>query len=715
MPATSLIRVLELDRSGMETVREATQKGDDEFYEELLAYYRRRADELWFPPPPPRNPDYQDEVAELCLAKTIPVRDGKHYIDMSGGYDWLAAPAGDLEDTCQLTRQAYLVNLANAWWHTQRPEYAQEALAMFDDFITHVLPVEHDLVNYWQIKRSGWRPLEVAIRLQSWFNALGKLIRSPEFPTRLWARILFSIYQHAEYLLRYRWDHGNHAFSEATTEVFAGILWPEFKQAKQWLEDGRRFLIDSFDKQHYPDGVCTEMSLGYHRSVPTTLMDWMELLSYKGRDDLLPDELREKVHTAVRADMKTIKPDGTVAHFNDTQTGSHLAFLARGADLFEDPELQYAATQGQSGQEPDFTSTFLPDGRWVTMRTGWDRAAWHLIFDAGPVGIAHQNPNALSCEVYAYGKTLLTNNGPFRYSTSPEADWHRWSRYFRDEARANNTLTLRGQSQLLNDTTGDMVLHPQFDYAWGIRRGFTDAADVTHIRQILFVKGRYWLIRDLVIGEGQVEPEVYWHLEPGEHHFDANAGVLCSAWGGPNVTLAMPTNSGLTLEVVEGRDEPIDGWFSSRYEEKVPAPVLIASRMGKPPLSFETAICPGHEDAPRIEVERIAEDGTGIALMVRTERGTDWALFNCPNTEREMQSLGPWQTDAECLWIEGGDESLRVWASGLSRLYHEQQCVLECDGAIRGIELRPSGEGGYKVMLADWPTDIRSEVSLRLA
>ncbi len=711
MPADSLIPVLDLDQPGMKSVREAVEAGHEAFYRELLAYYRSRADDIWFPPPP-KDVNFHDEVADQAVAKQIHIRG--EVVDTSPVYDWQAAPAGDLESTCHLAWQHFLVNLADAWWHTGREEYAEEALRALEDFVTRVAPVEYDIVNYWQIKRSGWRELEVSVRLaESWPAALSKLVRYEHLCPRLWAWIIWSVYQHAEYLLRHRCFVANHAFTNASALVTAGLVWPEFKRAQTWVEAGRKFLGEAFDEEYFADGFCKEMAMCYHGAALGCYTSLMPLLAYKQREDLLPPEMPKKLHNAVRARLKTLKPDKTVGYFNDSWAS--VDGLREQAEMFDDPELLYVATDGKSGTRPGFTSVFLPDSCWVTMRTGWDRDAWHLIFDAGPVGIAHQNHNALSLEVYAYGKTLLTNNGPFRYSTSPEADWHRWSRYFREQARANNTLTLHGQTQLLRDADGQMVIHPRFDYARGIFTGYTKAADVTHVRQILFVKGRYWLVRDLVRGDGGQQPEVYWHLRPGPHSFAPESGSFASNnEPGPNVAVVMASSPALHLEVVEGREEPIDGWFAPAFVDKYPAPVLIASRIGELPLSFETLIQPAAEQAPVAAVRRLTQTEATVVIEIETSAGVDLAIFQDTVADHgQIAEWAPWSTDAECLWVEGSEDGERIWASGVSRLYRDGQCVLESEDKISGVELRPIVEG-YLLSLADGPGRIKSDVHLEL-
>ncbi|MFP3903513.1 MAG: heparinase II/III family protein [Armatimonadota bacterium] len=709
MPIRSLKEVLDLQRPDLETVRNA--ETDEEFYRLLLEYFREDADRLWYPPEP-KNPDFEDQTAELCVKKKIPIRE--HLVDVSGGYDWVAAPAGDLENACVMTRMWFLANLGEAWWHTGDNRYAEEALAMFDDFITHVLPVENDMVNYWQIKRSGWRPLEIAIRLNgSWPKALQYLLTYPEFPARLWAWILYSVHQHAEYLMRYRWDHGNHAFTEAIALAAAGTRWPQMRDAEKWAHEGAGYLVDSFDEQHYPDGACTEMSLGYHRSVPSSSMALIRWLEYCGREDLLTDVFRQKVHEAVRAGMKTIKPDNTVAHFNDSQWADHSDFFLEGAEMFDDAELRYVGTHGQEGTLPSFTSVFLPNSRWVSMRTGWDEDDWHLIFDPGPVGIGHQNPNALSLEAYAFGRTLVTNTSAFRYRTSPQTPWHDFADYFQCQARANNCLTLEGQSQVLNDSQGDMVIHGDFDYAVGERRGFTDAPDVRHIRQVLFIKKRYWVIRDLVLSEEEQTPEVYWHLRPGGWSFDAGEAVLKSSYdGGGEVTVAMACEGGLDARVYEGQEDPINGWYSGHIGVKHPAAAMMACRSGSCPLSFETLIQPGRDEAPDADIERLATHDNAVTVAIHSDGATNAALFSPPDSGDYQ--LGALTTDAECLWADSAQKPHEIIACGASRVLLDGRIILECDRRVRGVRLVREGEG-YTLSLADGPQHITSEFSLTLA
>jgi len=64
--------------------------------------------------------------------------------------------------------------------------------------------------------------------------------------------------------------------------------------------------------------------------------------------------------------------------------------------------------------------------------------------------------------------------------------------------------------------------------------------------------------------------------------------------------------------------------------------------------------------------------------------------------------------------VEGSEDGERIWASGVSRLYRDGQCVLESEDKISGVELRPIAQG-YLLSLADGPGRIKSDVHLELA
>jgi hypothetical protein len=176
--------------------------------------------------------------------------------------------------------------------------------------------------------------------------------------------------------------------------------------------------------------------------------------------------------------------------------------------------------------EPAKTSVPFFDGGYFVMRDGWSRESNYLLFDCGPHGAlncGHAHADALSIDVAANGRTVLVDPGTCTYTGSKDLrDWFRSS-------QAHNTVSLDGESSSLPDgpftwkTNGQCTLNKwmsekRFDFVSGQHDGYVRLPDPATIkREILFVKGDYWIVRDTVTSSGEHRVDVRFHFAPGSN------------------------------------------------------------------------------------------------------------------------------------------------------------------------------------------------------
>lgn len=170
--------------------------------------------------------------------------------------------------------------------------------------------------------------------------------------------------------------------------------------------------------------------------------------------------------------------------------------------------------------EPEKTSVPFFDGGYFVMRDGWSRESNYLLFDCGPHGslnCGHAHADALSIDVAANGRTVLVDPGTCTYTGSKDLrDWFRSS-------QAHNTLTVDDESSSLPGgpftwkTTAQCTLQKwigekRFDFVSGQHDGYMPT---TVKREVLFIKGDYWIIRDTVASSGEHRVDVRFHFAPG--------------------------------------------------------------------------------------------------------------------------------------------------------------------------------------------------------
>ena len=229
-----------------------------------------------------------------------------------------------------------------------------------------------------------------------------------------------------------------------------------------------------------------------------------------------------------------------------------------------------------------------------------------LTFDHGPLGLPplynHGHADALSITLAVNGRPMLVDPGTYRYNGVPE-----WRRYFKG-TRAHNTVTVDGHDQAVQET-GFIWSHPfkatlarvaEIGHAV-ILEGWHDGykrlkEPVIHHRIVFFLDDRYFLIRDIFVGEGVHDFELNYHLHPAAAVTSENDWWMIDH-GGERVFIKLLTGGSFNLKM--GQENPPFGWFSRAYGLKVKSAVLNCLQRGESGrISFLTAILVNYPAGP---------------------------------------------------------------------------------------------------------------------
>jgi len=139
------------------------------------------------------------------------------------------------------------------------------------------------------------------------------------------------------------------------------------------------------------------------------------------------------------------------------------------------------------------------------MRSGWDKDANYLCFDAGPLGYGHVHQDKLNVVVWSYGREILFDGGGGNYENS------QWRRYDTDTFSHNTILVDKlPQRRSTRDRWAGVSKEPMdahwkstdvYDFASGIYNegyGKEDNRPMRHTRQVLFIKPDMFLIADIL-------------------------------------------------------------------------------------------------------------------------------------------------------------------------------------------------------------------------
>jgi hypothetical protein len=522
------------------------------------------------------------------------------------------ASVGDAKVTWELNRHQHLVTLAKAYRFTGDFRFASELLSQW---------------QHWQRENPyprgiNWASsLEVAFRSLSWlwvyFLLKGTPSITPEFREQ-WLRAMALSGRHIELYLSTYFSPNTHLLGEAVALFFIGTLCPELRSASRWQQQGWEVVLRESEKQVRPDGFYFEQSTYYHVYALDFLMHADVLASLN--DMPFPPGFARKLEQMLDA-LALLCRAGAPPRWGDDDGGrafdplrnraEHLSDpLATGAILFNRADFKFLAgglreetlwLTGETGaaefdrieaKQSDMTSVALSDSGLYVMSSGERKL--QAIIDAGPHGAlagGHGHADALSLTVHADERELLGDPGTFEYvSAGDERD------QFRGTA-AHNTLRLdrRNQSEpkgpfawrhLANVAAERWVTGETFDLFVGNHDGYSQPGNpAIHRRWVFFRKPKFWLVRDLVVGSGQHEIDISWHLNPELSSTNRSEDrFFCSGTKGGIALFSAEENS--WFKTAE------EGIWSAAYGSRQPATEIRFTTVTTLPAEFATLLAP---------------------------------------------------------------------------------------------------------------------------
>jgi hypothetical protein len=561
---------------------------------------------------------------------------------------------GDHKVIWELSRQQYLVTLAQAWRLTGEARYAQGAARLLAAWLGGNPPT----------RGINWASaLEVAFRAIAWTWTLHLLADAPAPDAALRARAVASLDAHARHLERYLstyFSPNTHLTGEALGLLYVGVACRELPRAARWRETGTRVLVEQATRQIRPDGTYFEQTTWYQHYTAEFYQHALALWDAEGTG--IPDEVRERAARAADVVLHLLRPDGTIPRIGDDDGGRTLILDGARPGDFRDTPAVAAARGGRAdvaavigelppaaawllgpdgvrrydalraaAAAPPHPSRAFPDGGLHVLRDGWGGDASVLAVDAGRHGeltSGHSHADALAFDLVVRGRPALVDPGTYRY-VGPERD--RWR-----HASMHNTVTLDGASASQPDGwfRWRTVAHAR-PLAWADlgavvclvaeAEGWAErGAPATHRRVVLARRGEYWLVLDRVRAAGPFVLGVHfrgaaglrgercavdqWRLHDGD-------GVLLDVRVTPGGAGAL--HSGTSAE--SGAFVEHDGWESRAYGARVAAPAAEWRAHGADAASVATLLAPGAADR-RSSLWTIAADDAGWRLDGDGER-----------------------------------------------------------------------------------------------
>lgn len=639
-----LFGLLNLELPGLEKVKEAVAENDLESAKELMAdYLRHRTSVPWrFDPHNiDRKVGHNKSYADGTVAGEVRVI-GVPYTFENGDIDWFYNPTleedndlpNDNEWQWQLGRMGYWSNLGRTYWATGDELYAQTFVKHLRSW-TKQCPRSHDSGNY---ASSAWRTIECGIRMGgSWPDAYHRFLHSPSFTDEDIILYLKSCTEQAQHLREHP-TTGNWLTMEMSGLYNVGAVFPELKEAAEWRKFAIGQLYEELDKQFLPDGAQIELTPGYHQVALSNTLKIPDIANVVDQLDELPDDYIAGTERAFNYNMYLMTPDRDMPRFNDSWHVNVPGYMRTAIRIFPEREdFRWIATDGKEGEPPSELSYPFHYAGYYAMRSGWDKEANYLCFDAGPVGYGHIHEDMLNIVVWSYGREILFDGGGGNYERSE------WRRYDTDTF-SHNTVLVDGLPQRRSTRNrwagvskepidAGWISNGSYDFASGTYDkgyGSRDNFLATHTRRVLFIKPDMFLIADTLKPNNDEEHtyQARWHLIPTATEFDKNTAIVTTMDKElSNLAIVPLMTDGLTVKVISEQKEPeLLGWWVQKGKAHKPATTVIHDLKGVGVKHFLTLLLPlkAGEDNPVVDVkcgdageyEVIMKDGRKIAISV---------------------------------------------------------------------------------------------------
>jgi len=544
--------------------------------------------------------------------------------------------AGDPKVIHELNRHQHIVALAKAYFLTGDGRYSREALTQMDGWIDQN---PRSMGINWQSS------LEIAIRVISWMWAIFLLLPSESLTHAVAARIGRSLFAQIDHIDRFPSlfsSPNTHLIGEATALFVAGTVFQGVEQAGRWQKKGADWLIQEMELQVTRDGVHGELSSYYHCYTVDFLLQALTISELNGFE--FPKWMWKRLDQMIEFLVHFTRDDGNLPLVGDDDGGRALAIVSRDYRSCRfDEELFWLLGEDVARPLPNETHAFYSEAGYAIQRSGWGPHESQVIFDCGGLGMlngGHGHADALSLVMNVGGTQILADPGTCVYNGSPE-----WRNFFRS-TRAHNTVVVDDSDQSVPDGTFRwrrkarcrVVQHipgADFDYVEAEHDGYRDAPhNIMHRRHVLHVRPALWVVADDLQGLPDTHLfDSYFHFPPDTRlcvDQENDSAVRVNARSdSARLDLLMCTSAAVSGKTIEGQTDPIQGWVSSLYGNKSPAPALRMRMQTPAPASSMFILRPSHAgaDSDQPIVMRPVCIQQGSALACEAEYGDVTDIF----------------------------------------------------------------------------------------
>ena len=607
--------LINLDYPGLEKVKAACSRQKWEAAaQELLNYYRSRTG-ITHPDIDLKNLTISKEEqkwADDALEHTFFVHKGyQPSYNYGKDINWEYWPVKDNELRWQLHRHKWFTPMGKAYRISGDEKYAKEWVHQYMDWVqknplVNMKQEEFELVSAGEVKEDAdnvyfaWRQLEVSNRLQDQTCQFLLFCSASAFTPEFLTEFIVNYHRHGAHLLKNYSAEGNHLLFEAQRMVYAGVFFPELKDAAIWRESGINILNREIKKQVYNDGGQYELDPHYHLAAINIFCKALRMADCNGFRNEFPSEYLDTVKNMIAFYANICFPDYTNPCFSDAKLGDYQAELANYRDwlaLFPDCDwIRYYATEGREGAPFPYLSHGALTSGFFTFRNGWKKDATVMVVKAGPKGEWHCQPDNGTFEMWFNGKNLFPDSGSYVYAGEGEVmeqrNWHR-------QTCVHNTVTLNNKN--LDQTESVTKLWQPEGNVQILVTENPSYKNLKHRRSVFFVDNSYFVIVDEMVGSQKGSINLHYQMPKGEIANSREDMTFVTQFEeGSNMKLQCFGPEGMTM-----KKEP--GWCSTAYRKRYKRMNVSfnVKKDSEDAVRYITVICPikNSADAPKLSAK----------------------------------------------------------------------------------------------------------------
>ncbi len=312
-----------------------------------------------------------------------------------------------------------------------------------------------------------------------------------------------------------------------TTEIaIATLLLPELRIIEQLRRMASRRYKWIADSYFYPDGFHKDRSI---RSQIDAISDFSRFLRTY-------DTVKSEFQFTCIEEMETLLNRQMEACIFLRQP--NLSFPPIDANAHSD--LNVIKDFNSIDRRLENPSYPLPYTRYYVMRDSWKSDAQYLFFDGG-------TKEKLSFVLYANGRQLITHE-------------HKRKNAHSTANTPYNVILIDGnresqESEIIPDPDARWISTSAFDYV----EGWYKTSDYQHKRSIFYIKSEYYILHDLILGDGEHQIQQIFHLDTNllqgtrPHIVSTTGQVLTQEPGQGNLFISSVDATNVRLQFNDGQ------------------------------------------------------------------------------------------------------------------------------------------------------------------